>query len=260
MLDLKEKTVFITGASSGIGAACAEAFARLGARLLLCARRLDQLDRTARQLKQDHEVDVHVFQLDVRDADAVTQTLKSLPDEWKNIDILVNNAGLSRGLDSIQEGDLDDWNEMIDTNVRGLLNVTRAVLPAMVRRASGHVIQIGSTAGHSVYPGGAVYCATKHAVNAISQGLKMDLHGTGVRVSSIDPGLVETEFSIVRFHGDRERAGTVYQGTTPLSAEDVADAVAYCATRPPHVNVNEIILMPTDQSSPTMVHRRDANS
>jgi len=260
MFDLSGKIVFITGASSGIGAACAEAFARAGARLLLCARREERLAELANRLRGKYQTDIHTFWLDVRDSAQVTAALGNLPENWQAIDILVNNAGLSRGLEPVQNGHLTDWNEMIDTNVKGLLYVTRAVLPGMVARGTGHVIQIGSVAGHWVYPGGAVYCATKHAVNAINQGLKQDLLGTGVRVSSVDPGMVETEFSIVRFHGDQERASAVYQNMTPLTADDVADAVLYCATRPPHVNINEIILMPTDQSSPTLVHRRQVTT
>lgn len=260
MSDLRGKTVFITGASSGIGAACTEAFARIGARVLLCARREERTISLADRLRGTYGSEVHPLGLDVRDSDAVAHAIADLPEGWRDVDVLVNNAGLSRGLEPVQHGSLADWNEMIDTNIKGLLYVTRAMLPGMVARGAGHVIQIGSTAGHWVYPGGAVYCATKYAVSAINQGLKMDLHGTGVRVSTIDPGLVETEFSNVRFHGDQERANAVYRDTTPLTAEDIADAVVYCATRPPHVNINEIILMPTDQSSPTMVHRRMENA
>ncbi len=170
--------------------------------------------------------------------------------------MLVNNAGLGRGLEKAQDGNPSDWDEMVDTNVKGLLYVTRAVVPGMVARGRGHVVNIGSVAGHEVYPGGAVYCATKHAVGAITRGLRMDLLGTGVRVSTVDPGMVETEFSIVRFGGDRERAGRVYAGMTPLVADDIADAVLWCATRPPHVNVDEVVIKPTDQASATLVHRR----
>jgi 3-hydroxy acid dehydrogenase / malonic semialdehyde reductase len=260
MYDLRDHIIFITGASSGIGAACAEAFAREGARLLLCARRVQRLHTLAEHLRSVHSVHVHAFELDVRNADAVARTLADLPQAWRSIDILVNNAGLARDLRPLHAGDPADWDEMLDTNVKGLLYVTRAVAPGMVERGRGHIIQIGSTASHSVYPGGTVYCATKHAVNAINQGLKMDLHGTGVRVSTVDPGMVETEFSVVRFHGDQDRAGAVYEGTTPLRAADVADAVLYCATRPTHVNISEIILMPVDQSSATMVHRRPDHS
>jgi NADP-dependent 3-hydroxy acid dehydrogenase YdfG len=256
MLDLTNKIVFITGASSGIGEACARAFARAGARLLLCARRGDRLQSLANELRTEHNSEPHTIILDVRDNDAVVHAISSLPDDWQSIDVLVNNAGLSRGLDPIQEGKLQDWEEMIDTNVKGLLYVSRAVLPGMIERGTGHVINIGSIAGHEVYPRGNVYCATKHAVGAITKGMQLDLLGTGVRVSTVDPGLVETEFSIVRFRGDEDRAKNVYHDTTPLTGDDVADGVLYCATRPPHVNVHELLLMPSAQASATMVDRK----
>lgn len=252
MESLKNKIVLITGASSGIGAACAKAFAALGARLILAARRSERLEELAKTLG----VECHLMTLDVRDYAQVTEKLGALPDNWKNIDVLVNNAGLSRGLDKLYEADVQDWDEMIDTNVKGLLYVSRTVVPGMVERGCGHVINIGSIAGHQAYPGGSVYCATKHGVAAITQSLKMDLTGTPVRVSSVDPGMVETEFSLVRFHGDEAKAGNVYKGMTPLTPDDIADAVVYCATRPAHVNVSEMILFPTDQSSATICHRR----
>lgn len=257
---LNHQLVFITGASAGIGAACAEAFARHGARLLLCARRPDRLAAVAEQLRRAHDADVHTFTLDVRDADAVEAALGALPEAWQAIDILVNNAGLAKALDKVYENRRADLDVMIDTNVKGLLYVTGAVVPGMVQRGRGHVINLGSTAGHSVYPGGTVYCATKHAVDAITKGLKMDLHGTPIRVSTVDPGLVETEFSLVRFEGDAGRAATVYSGMQPLTPADVADAVIYCATRPAHVNISEIIMMPVAQSSATMVSRAGADS
>lgn len=249
---LKDKIVLITGASSGIGAACARAFAGAGARLLLCARRLDRLQAMAGELN----VPCHCFALDVRDQSAVQTAIAGLPDEWQAIDILVNNAGLSRGLTKLHEYDLQDVDEMVDTNVKGLVYVTRAVVPGMVARQRGHVINIGSIAGHAVYPNGAVYCATKAAVKSISEGLKMDLNGTPVRVTSVDPGLVETEFSIVRFHGDVARAKKVYEGLRPLTGEDVADVVLFCATRPPHININDVVMMPVAQASATLVHRQ----
>lgn len=248
-------TVLITGASAGIGAACARAFAAAGARLVLAARRGERLEALARELRDAHGTQSHLLTLDVRDLGVASRVLDDLPTEWA-IDVVVNNAGMARGVDPLQEGDPRDWDEMIDTNVKGLLYITRAVLPGMVERGRGHVINIGSVAGHEVYPGGAVYCATKHAVDAITRGLRMDLLGTGVRVSTIDPGLVQTDFSAVRFRGDEVRAARVYQGYTPLSPEDVADAVLYVATRPPHVNIDEVILKPTDQASATMVNRR----
>jgi len=250
------RTVLVTGASAGIGAACARAFAGVGARLVLAARRTDRLEGLASELRDAHGTEAHLLALDVRDAEAVAGTLAGLPPEWAEIDVLVNNAGLGRGLEKVQEGNVADWDEMVDTNVKGLLYVTRALVPGMVARGRGHVIDIGSVAGHEVYPGGAVYCATKHAVGAITKGLRMDLLGTGVRVSTVDPGMVETEFSVVRFRGDHARADRVYAGMTPLVADDIADAVLWCATRPPHVNIDEIIVKPTDQASATLVARR----
>ena len=239
------RNVLVTGASSGIGAACARAFAGAGARLVLAARRADRLEALAAELRDAHGTESRLLELDVRDAQAVGAALGALPPEWAEVDVLVNNAGLGRGLEKAQEGDPAGWDEMVDTNVKGLLYVTRAVLPGMVARGRGHVVNIGSVAGHEVYPGGAVYCATKHAVGAITRGLRMDLLGTGVRVSTVDPGMVETEFSVVRFHGDRERADRVYRGMTPLVADDVADTVLWVATRPPHVCIDEIIIKPT---------------
>jgi 3-hydroxy acid dehydrogenase/malonic semialdehyde reductase len=255
MIRLKDKIIFITGASSGIGRACARAFAAQGASLLLAARRAERLDKLAAELKTAFGTASHCVALDVRDRKAVAKTLAGLPAKWKDVEVLVNNAGLSRGLDKLQEGKLADWEEMIDTNVKGLLYVSRAVLPGMVTRGRGHVINIGSIAGREVYPGGNVYCATKSAVGAITKGMRFDLNGTGVRVSTVDPGLTETEFSMVRFHGDAERAGKTYQGFTPLAPEDIADAVVYCATRPLHVDVAEMLVLPTAQASTTLVHR-----
>ncbi len=255
---LTNSVVLITGASSGIGESCARAFAAAGCRPMLCARRMERLVALADELRRDHGVEPLIIELDVRDAEAVAAAVGSLPEEWSAIDILVNNAGLSRGLDPIQTGSLEDWEEMIDTNVKGLLYVTRAILPGMVERGRGHVINIGSIAGHEVYPKGNVYCATKHAVGAITRGMQLDLLGTGVRTTTVDPGLVETEFSAVRFRGDTERAASVYGDTLPLTPDDVADAVLYCATRPPHVNVHEMLLMPSVQASATMVLRSEA--
>jgi serine 3-dehydrogenase len=250
-----KSTVLITGASAGIGAACARAFAAQGARLVLAARRVERLRELAAELEG---TEVHLVELDVRDSAAVAATLGALPAAWAEIDVLVNNAGLGRGVEKVQEGTTEGWDEMVDTNVKGLLYVTRAVTPSMVARGRGHVVNIGSVAGHEVYPGGAVYCATKHAVGAITRGMRMDLLGTGVRVTTVDPGMVETEFSVVRFHGDEERAKKVYANMTPLTPDDVADAVVWAATRPARVNIDEIILKPTDQASVTLVHRRPA--
>jgi NADP-dependent 3-hydroxy acid dehydrogenase YdfG len=200
---------------------------------------------------------VRLLALDVRDGDAVAQAIDGLPDEWKTIEVLVNNAGLSRGLDKLHEGLRDDWDEMIDTNVKGVLYVDRAVVPLLVARGRGTVIHLGSIAGRQLYPGGNVYCASKHAVRALNEGLRLDLLGTGVRVATVDPGMVaETDFSLVRFHGDAERAAAVYRGLTPLTPEDVAEVIVYIASRPPHVNVAETVILPTDQASATNVHRR----
>lgn len=255
MESLKGKTVFVTGASAGIGEAVAHAFAREGCDLLLAARRKERIDALARLLADTHGVKTHAFRLDVTKQREVESALHALPGDWRRIDILVNNAGLSRGLAKIQEGEIRDWEEMIDTNIKGLLYVTRAVLPEMVKRNSGHVINIGSIAGHQLYPGGNVYCATKFAVNGLSQGMRLDLLGTDIRVTSVDPGMVRTEFSEVRFRGDRERARGAYANFTPLTGEDIAAVVVFCATRPPHVDVAEVIVMPTGQASVNHIHR-----
>ncbi|NOZ95835.1 MAG: SDR family NAD(P)-dependent oxidoreductase [Acidobacteria bacterium] len=254
-MKIEGKTVVITGASAGIGRACGKAFAAEGARCLLLARRGERLAELAAEIRERHGVEVLDTVLDVRDRRAVESFFGTLDGGWAAIDILVNNAGLARGLAPIHEGDPCDWDEMIDTNVRGLLNVTRAVLPGMVRRGAGHVINIGSIAGHEVYPSGNVYCATKHAVAALTRAMGIDLLGTGVRVSSVDPGMVETEFSAVRFHGDEARARAVYEGFAALRPEDVAEAVLFCATRPPHANVRELILMPSAQAAAVHLHR-----
>ena len=253
---LKSKIVMITGASAGIGTACAHAFAREGARLILAARREERLSQLAAELQTEHGTECHPITLDVRDRLAVNAAIESLPSAWAEIDVLINNAGLSRGLDKMHEGQFLDWDEMIDTNVKGLLWMSRAVLPGMVKRDRGHVINIGSVAGRQVYPGGNVYCATKHAVGAITQGLRIDLLGTMVKASSVDPGLVETEFSEVRFRGDTERAGQTYTNVPPLRAGDIAEAVLFCATRPPHVNVQDMLIMPQDQAAVYASHPR----
>lgn len=252
---LKNKIIFITGASSGIGAACAKQFAKAGAKLLLCARRLDVVKTLAKDLQSQYGVETHFFPLDVRNLPSVKKALNALPDSWKKIDILINNAGLAAGLDPVQEGNIQDWEDMIDTNIKGLLYITREILPGMITRNSGHIISIGSIAGHQTYPKGAVYCATKAAVNIISDGLRMDLLGKKIRVSTVDPGMVDTNFSRIRFKGDGTRAAAVYEGMDALSADDIADAILYCASRPLHVNISEVIIMPTDQAAATMVSR-----
>ena len=256
MTSLKDKIVFVTGASSGIGRACVHAFAREGAKILMCARRKDRLNKLADELRDQHHADCHYFQLDVRNQKDVETSLNTLPEKWKTIDILVNNAGLSRGLSKLHQGLLSDWEEMIDTNVKGLLYVSRVIIPWMAARGSGHIINIGSIAGHEVYPGGNVYCATKHAVDAITKGMQVDLVDTPIRVSSVDPGMVETEFSLVRFHGDDDRAKNVYKGLTPLTGQDVAEAIVFCCTRPSHVNIHQLRIMPTAQASATIAHRK----
>jgi 3-hydroxy acid dehydrogenase/malonic semialdehyde reductase len=253
---LKDKIVLITGASAGIGAASAHAFAREGCRLILAARRHHNLQKLAADLEATHQTESFLLKLDVRDREGVNAAIAGLPAAWSDINILVNNAGLSRGLDKVQEGLHSDWEEMIDTNVKGLLWLSRAIMPGMVERDAGHVINIGSIAGRQVYPGGNVYCATKYAVRALTQGMRIDLMGTKVRCSSVDPGMVETEFSEVRFHGDTARASQTYQNFPPLKAEDVAETVLFCATRPPHVNIHEVLIMPQDQAAVYASHPR----
>lgn len=256
MGQLEGKTAVITGASSGIGRACAEVFAGESASLILCARRKERLRSLASSLERRHGIKSLCPALDIRDSDSVEKAFENLPQSWKRVDILVNNAGLSRGLEPIYRGRIKDWEEMIDTNVKGLLYVSRAVLPGMVKRRKGHIVNIGSVAGHEVYPGGNVYCASKHAVDAITKGMLMDLMDTPIRVSTVDPGLVETEFSVVRFNGDREKAKAPYKGMKPLRGKDVAEAVLFCVTRPSHVNVSQLRIMPTSQASTSMVHRK----
>lgn len=251
----RNKTVFITGASSGIGFACAEVFAREKYNLLLASRRVDRLHAMANDLQQKYGVRIHVIGLDVQDRQLFDKTWNELPEEWKDIDVLVNNAGLSQGLEPIQDGDVEDWDRMIDTNVKGLLYVSRKVLPEMIAKEKGQIINIGSIAGKEVYPNGNVYCATKHAVDALTKAMRIDLLPHKIKVSSVDPGAVETEFSIVRFKGDAEKAKKVYNGFTPLSAIDVAEAIWFVASRPTHVNVNDLILMPTAQASSTVFHK-----
>ncbi|HWP81027.1 MAG TPA: SDR family oxidoreductase [Bacteroidota bacterium] len=256
MTTLKNLIVLITGASSGIGLACARKFAEAGARPILIARRRERLEKLAAELKSKHNTQSLIIPLDVRDRKAVQEKLERLPDGWGEVDVLLNNAGLSRGLDKLHEGKFDDWDEMIDTNIKGLLYVSRMILPGMVKRNRGTIINLGSIAGHEVYPGGNVYCATKFAVDALTRSLRLELVDTQVRVCTVDPGLVETEFSMVRYRGDVERAKKVYTGIQPLAPEDVADAVLFCATRPPHVQIAEIIMLATNQASTMVIHRK----
>jgi 3-hydroxy acid dehydrogenase / malonic semialdehyde reductase len=244
--------VLVTGASSGIGRACVEAFLAQGARVIAAARRADRLE----ELVAGREQSVLAVPMDVRDREDVRAALAALPAEWTPIDVLVNNAGLAAGRGPIQTDDPDDWDRMLDTNVRGLLNVSGCVLPGMVERGSGHVINIGSNAGREVYPGGAVYCATKAAVERITRGMRMDVLGSGVRISQVDPGMVETEFSLVRFDGDEDRAAGVYQGITPLVAQDVAEVIGFVASRPSHVDLDQIVMRPRDQAPNGRLNRR----
>ena len=254
-MSLKGKIVFITGASSGIGAATALAFASEGTRLLLAARRAGKLAEVASLALERGAPAVHSIDLDVRDHRAVQNAIDTLPEEWAQIDVLINNAGLSRGLDKLYMGRVEDWDEMIDTNVKGLLYVSRAVVPGMVVRGHGHIINMGSTAGEITYPNGAVYCASKAAEKAINDGLRQDLLGTPLRVTSVDPGMVETEFSLVRFHGDAERAAKVYKGVKPLRPEDVAEVIVWAVSRPDHVNIARVLLTPVQQANSLLFHR-----
>ncbi len=248
------KTALITGATSGIGRATATLFAANGIKLILCGRRQDRLEALRSDLGKQTEV--HTLNFDVRDREAVFSAIESLPKPFSSIDVLINNAGNAHGLDPIEQGSLDDWDAMLDINVKGLLYVSKAIMPQMVERGSGHIINIGSTAGKEVYPKGNVYCASKHAVDAINQGMRIDLNPYGIRVGAVNPGLVETEFSNVRFKGDESRAHGVYQGFEPLRPEDIADIVYFVVTRPYHVNIADLIVMPTAQASSTIVNRK----
>jgi 3-hydroxy acid dehydrogenase / malonic semialdehyde reductase len=254
-MNLKKKIVFITGASAGIGAATALAFAAEGARLLLAARRADKLANVASAALQHGAEAVHTISLDVRDRYAVQEAIDSLPPEWAEIEVLVNNAGLSRGLEKLYQGRIEDWEEMIDTNIKGLLYVTRAVVPGMIERGHGHVINLGSTAGELTYPNAAVYCASKAAEKAINDGLRQDVLGTPIRVTSVDPGMVETDFSLVRFHGDQERATKVYKDIHPLAPKDVAEAIVWATSRPAHVNIARVQLTPVQQANSLLINR-----
>lgn len=249
------KIALVTGATSGIGHACARSLAKVGCDLIITGRRADRLAELNDEIKKIYGRKCLALAFDIRDHEAVKAAVAGLDNFWKNVDILINNAGLASGFSKLHEGDLDDWERMIDTNVKGLLYITREIVPGMVNRGRGDIVNIGSIAGHEVYPNGNVYCATKHAVDAITKGLRMDLIDTSIRVSTVDPGLVETEFSIVRFHGDEEKAKNVYKGMQPLTAEDIADSVLFIVSRPPHVQIGEIIILPTAQRAATLVSR-----
>lgn len=251
---MTNKVALITGASSGIGKATAQVFADYKFDVIICGRRQDRIEELADELQT--KVNVYSLIFDVRDKDSVTNAINSLPNSWKNIDILVNNAGNAHGLAPIHEGDIDDWDAMIDINVKGLLYVTKAIVPQMVQRKSGHIVHVGSIAGIEAYPNGNVYCASKHAVDALNKTMRMDLHQYNIRVSAINPGLVETEFSKVRFKGDDQKAAKVYQGYQPLTAQDIAETILFMVTRPAHVNIADLLILPTDQASATLVNKQ----
>ena len=248
-----KKTAFITGATSGIGKATAELFAKNGIDLVLCGRRQERLDTLKNELGK--QVNVYTLSFDIRNKKSVKEAIESLPEAFQKIDILINNAGNAHGLDPIQDGSSEDWDAMLDINVKGLLYVSKALMGQMIERKSGHIINIGSTAGKEVYPKGNVYCASKHAVDAINQGMRIDLNPYGIRVGAVNPGLVETEFSNVRFKGDEERADNVYKGFQPLKPEDIADVIHFVVTRPYHVNIADLIVMPTAQASSTILNK-----
>jgi 3-hydroxy acid dehydrogenase/malonic semialdehyde reductase len=248
-----KRIVLITGATSGIGEATARLLAKNNFKLIICGRRQDRLTELSQELSAITEVTTLSF--DVRDQSTVTKAIASLPKAWKDIDVLVNNAGNAHGLDPIQTGDVNDWDAMIDINVKGLLYVSKAVIPVMTARKQGHIINLGSIAGKEVYPNGNVYCASKFAVDALTKGIRMDLNAFNIKVTSINPGLVDTEFSLVRFKGDQEKAEKVYQGMDPLKGEDIADIILYVLQAPPHVVLADITVLPTAQGSSTMVKR-----
>ena len=251
---MNTKTALITGATSGIGRAIAKNFANNQVQLILCGRRQERLDTLQKELSKLTKV--HTLNFDVRDKETVFEKLQNLPEPFSKIDILINNAGNAHGKDPIDEGNTDDWDAMIDINLKGLLYVSKAILPQMIDRKSGHIINIGSTAGKEVYPTGNVYCASKHAVDAINEGMRLDLNGKGIKIGAINPGLVETEFSEVRFKGNTEKADKVYQGYTPLQPEDIADIVWFAVTRPPHVNIADLTVMCLDQASSTILNKK----
>ncbi len=257
MENLKGKIAFITGASAGIGKACAELFAENGIELILTARRIDRIKLLASTLEKKYGIKAVALKLDIRNFEEIEKAISLLPSKMKTIDFLINNAGLAKGFSKIQEGNLSHWNEMIDTNIKGLIFVTRVLLPLMVKRKSGHIVNIGSTAGHEVYPMGNVYAATKFAVKSLTKSIRLDVLDSGIKVSSVDPGMVGTEFSLVRFSGDEEKAKNVYKGIKPLDAKDVAEAVLFCISRPENVNINEIVLTPKYQASSTQVIRKE---
>lgn len=252
-----KKIALITGATAGIGKAIAEKFAHNGIDVIMSGRRKERLSELSKELSERSGSRVLLLEMDVTDRQEVEEAIHYLPDDWKPIDILVNNAGLAAGLDPLQEGAIDDWERMIDTNIKGLLYVSRTILPMMIENGSGHVINVGSIAGKEVYPKGNVYCATKHAVDALTKGMRIDLLGTGIKVSQVAPGLVQTEFSEVRFKGDHERAEKIYQGYQPLQPEDIADVAYYLTTLPEHVCINDVVVTPTAQANSYLTKKQD---
>jgi NADP-dependent 3-hydroxy acid dehydrogenase YdfG len=250
------KIALITGATSGIGEACAHVFAREGYNLVLTGRRLERLEKLAGHLNKKYDTEIAISSFDVSDRAQVQENLDGIPAQWKNVDVLINNAGLSQGLEPIQNGNIDDWETMIDTNVKGLLYVSRIVSNWMIENGKGHIINLGSIAGKEVYLNGNVYCATKHAVDALNKGMRIDLLPHGIRVTAVHPGAVETEFSEVRFKGDKERAKKVYDGFEPLVAQDIAETIWFVASRPPHVNINDLVIMPTAQATAGNIFRK----
>ncbi|MDL2212839.1 SDR family NAD(P)-dependent oxidoreductase [Bacteroides sp. OttesenSCG-928-D19] len=253
---MKNEIVFITGASSGIGEACAHKFAANGSNLILNARNVSKLEELKKELEQRYAISVYLLPFDVRDRNAAIEWVNSLPDDWKNIDILINNAGLVIGVDKEFEGNLDEWDVVIDTNIKGLLTMTRLIVPGMLERGKGHIINIGSIAGEAAYPGGSVYCATKAAVKTLTDGLRIDLVDTPLRVTNIKPGMVETNFSVVRYRGDKETADNFYKGIRPLNGDDIADTVYFAASVPPHIQIAEILVMPTNQATGTISFKK----
>ncbi len=253
---MNPKIAFITGATAGIGKATAELFAKNGYNIIITGRRKERLDEFSVHLKSTYNIDVLALNFDVRNLNEVETVISSIPDHWKNINVLLNNAGLAAGLNTIQDGNVNDWERMIDTNIKGLIYMTRNIAPIMIDNGYGHIINIGSIAGKEVYANGNVYCATKHAVDALSKGMRIDLLSHNIKVTAINPGMVETEFSLVRFNGDEERAKSVYKGLQPLLPEDIAETVYWVATRPPHVNINDIVIMPTVQANSTTTIRK----
>jgi NADP-dependent 3-hydroxy acid dehydrogenase YdfG len=253
------KIALVTGATAGIGEATAILLAGNEFDLILTGRRIDRLEKIKAEIEEKYSCNVLLLHFDVRNLDATKSALENLPEKWKNIDVLINNAGLAVGLNPLQEGVVDDWERMIDTNIKGLLYVSRIIAPLMITRSKGHIVNVSSIAGKETYPNGNVYCATKHAVQSITQGMRLDMVEHGIKVSSICPGAVDTEFSLVRFKGNQKQAGEVYEGFTPLYAADVAEAILFMVTRPPHVNIDDLLIMPKNQAFSRIIHKSDTN-